>query len=522
MDEDSFPHASFWTQSYLFSMRKLGLQNSLPWDVVLECARSIQDGALWDATAPEVAKSRGKELLGFLDLNWKTYFPELAPKEKSTAKSFFSKVNSALFEDPEKKRIKKELQKKRIEILLNLKWIPVHTSPPNPILSWRDEFETSFVSSPAQVTLKENMWSSSFSKRIFDGEIKSTQLVNLFGWSDRTSFTDLSLQLRSFGEHFDTTQEKVYMINEKSSLTKQIVCETLSTELPRIYHLLNKAQLDYDINVMRSILNGKKWLWMGDSFVSSDYVAFTSSINAPPYLYTVPPDIASFKNLLSIFGVRHTFGSSDFCQVLQRMSKEDGKAAKRKIEIAVNLVQSLSDDIMKLQQMDIYAPSNEGAFQNASTLIYDDAPWISKTLQSKDFTFIHQKISNTVADKIGAKSLRRLLVQDTTDTINFGEGVVHESFGQSEALTRRLKNIVEMYPEGPQQLSELVQNADDAKASIVRLIINKKSYGTKSLLGQKLSSWQGPSLMVYNDSTFSQSDFQNLARIGQNTTCGEN
>ena len=175
---------------------------------------------------------------------------------------------------------------------------------------------------------------------------------------------------------------------------------------------------------------------MGELFVSSDYLAFTSSINATPYLYTVPPDLASFKNLLSIFGVRHTFGSSDFCQVLQRMSKEDGEASKRKIEIAVNLVQSLSDDVMKLQQMDIFAPSNEGTFQNAATMVYDDAPWISKTLQGKDFVFIHQKISNTVAEKIGAKSLRRLLVQDNAATINFGEGVVHESFGQSEALTR--------------------------------------------------------------------------------------
>merc|ERR1712013_869929 len=108
MDEDSFPHESFWTQSSLLSLRKLGLQNSLSWNVVIECAQSIQNGAISDANAAEVAKARGKELLGFLDQNWKTYFPEFAPKEKSTAKRLFSKVNSVLFEDPEKKRIKEE------------------------------------------------------------------------------------------------------------------------------------------------------------------------------------------------------------------------------------------------------------------------------------------------------------------------------------------------------------------------------------------------------------------------------
>jgi sacsin len=72
-----------------------------------------------------------------------------------------------------------------------------------------------------------------------------------------------------------------------------------------------------------------------------------------------------------------------------------------------------------------------------------------------------------------------------------------------------------MYPEGPQQLSELIQNADDAKATVVKFIISKKQHGKSSLLGQKMNEWQGGGLYCFNDATFTARDFQNLSKIGQ-------
>lgn len=70
-------------------------------------------------------------------------------------------------------------------------------------------------------------------------------------------------------------------------------------------------------------------------------------------------------------------------------------------------------------------------------------------------------------------------------------------------------------PEGPGLLSELVQNADDAGASTVRVLYSSRHYGTTALLGGKMASWQGPALYFYNDAVFSHQDFMNIARIGQ-------
>ena len=77
-------------------------------------------------------------------------------------------------------------------------------------------------------------------------------------------------------------------------------------------------------------------------------------------------------------------------------------------------------------------------------------------------------------------------------------------------LTHRLAQS-----KGPSILSELIQNADDARAQTVKVLYNTRSYGTKSLLGPKMAAWQGPSLLVYNDAQFSERDFSNLVRIGQ-------
>ncbi|CAI5714235.1 unnamed protein product [Hyaloperonospora brassicae] len=90
-----------------------------------------------------------------------------------------------------------------------------------------------------------------------------------------------------------------------------------------------------------------------------------------------------------------------------------------------------------------------------------------------------------------------------------------EAFGQTEVLTKRIAHILEQYPDGPNIISELIQNADDAGATRVCVLYNSCSYGTSSLLSPAMAKWQGPSLFCYNDAEFSDGDFINLARIGQ-------
>lgn len=68
--------------------------------------------------------------------------------------------------------------------------------------------------------------------------------------------------------------------------------------------------------------------------------------------------------------------------------------------------------------------------------------------KGKPARFVHPKVSMAVGEKVGVGSLRRSMVNQSLSRLDFDLGV-GESFGQQESLTRRLKHILQMYPEGP-------------------------------------------------------------------------
>lgn len=62
---------------------------------------------------------------------------------------------------------------------------------------------------------------------------------------------------------------------------------------------------------------------------------------------------------------------------------------------------------------------------------------------------MHPKVSMAVGEKVGVGSLRKSMVAQNLTSLEFDLGLPGESFGQQESLTRRLKHILQMYPEGP-------------------------------------------------------------------------
>ena len=46
------------------------------------------------------------------------------------------------------------------------------------------------------------------------------------------------------------------------------------------------------------------------------------------------------------------------------------------------------------------------------------------------------------------------------------------------------------------------------------MCLDERSHGTDTLAYERLAQFQGPSLLVFNDSTFKESDFESISRIG--------
>ena len=60
----------------------------------------------------------------------------------------------------------------------------------------------------------------------------------------------------------------------------------------------------------------------------------------------------------------------------------------------------------------------------------------------------------------------------------------------------------------------MLQNADDAKATKMYIILDKRKHPTKLLLNQKMTSFQGESLLFYNDKQLSEKDLKSIQLLG--------
>ena len=105
-----------------------------------------------------------------------------------------------------------------------------------------------------------------------------------------------------------------------------------------------------------------------------------------------------------------------------------------------------------------------------------------------------------VAGRLGVRSLRGQTLAESSDYMQLGVHSV-EAFGQSEALTTRLRHIISDYADGPGILMELLQNADDAGATEVAFLLDEESYPTSSILGGSMKlacmSWVQSCIIPY-------------------------
>src|SRR5258708_35991249 len=88
------------------------------------------------------------------------------------------------------------------------------------------------------------------------------------------------------------------------------------------------------------------------------------------------------------------------------------------------------------------------------------------------------------------------------------------TFGQREELTTRLPTLVRQYPAGPGIIKEFIQNADDAGATRVDVVIDWRAHGTFLSPDDPIRPLLGPALLIANDATFTDRNFQEIKEIG--------
>ncbi|KAI1241977.1 hypothetical protein IHE44_0005487 [Lamprotornis superbus] len=149
----------------------------------------------------------------------------------------------------------------------------------------------------------------------------------------------------------------------------------------------------------------------------------------------------------------------------------------------------------------------------AKSLCYNDCPWI----KVKDTTvkYCHGDIPREVAVKLGAIPKRHKALERYASNICFT--TLGTEFGQKEKLTSRIKSILNAYPSEKEMLKELLQNADDAKATEICFVFDPRQHPADRIFDEKWAPLQGPALCVYNNQPFTEDDIRGIQNLGKET-----
>lgn len=278
------------------------------------------------------------------------------------------------------------------------------------------------------------------------------------------------------------------------------------------YKFLNQWLIDTDDSSL--ILQRAKsfpFILVGNTFANVSQVVEKELFEAKPFLYALPLAFSDFNRLWKSVGVEKHFTVHQFESVLKELHTKHRKKPLPNSDLSICLTiltRGIYHGNKKIKGACLI-PNEKGVLQPANKMFYNDSAWMPVP---PNVTLCHKSIARDMAVHFGIKTTRHRTLQN-----HVAEDILPFSipFGQQEKLTVRIKNIISAYPSKKDILKELLQNADDAEATEIHFVWDKRDHGKNKTFGEKWNHLQGPALCVFNNSVFSDADFRGIQQLGE-------
>ena len=250
-------------------------------------------------------------------------------------------------------------------------------------------------------------------------------------------------------------------------------------------------------------------IWTGETFIMATCVAVRWS-QSGPYLFSLPQSIATHKNLQKFLKIKKLFTSDDYSLALKELKRDyaSNPLPDNCQKIVQEIISKLHTIEIRDDQFPFLLPDTTYVMREASDLCFDNTPWLPADEKQ---TYVHKIVPLDLAKKLGVQMiLNKCLSPYELQGSMFKE----QPFGQREDLTRRIGNIIRDYPFDITVLKELLQNADDAKATKMYVILDKREHSSEHVLSEEWKNLHGPALLIWNDSEFSEQDLQGIQELG--------
>ncbi|KAK7882917.1 hypothetical protein WMY93_029091 [Mugilogobius chulae] len=406
---------------------------------------------------------------------------------------------------------------KLLEMLQNTKFLPFLTRPAGFSLPWHgNDFAPTTMFSAKELFTTEHQDTVCLIKPILNenspsfkgcGSI-SLAVKDYIGLIRKPSVGLVIQQLNKLSQSFDGVT--LYQENITNACYKYLHEEMLQDEMA-------KAQITDELKSFNSIL-------VENTYVNPSKVAFYLNFDAAPYLYQLPNKYRnSCRELFENVGVQPSFTVEDFSSVLEILKQQCGRKSlteenfqlsRRIISEGIwSLIRDKNQEYCQSNYGGILLPDSGQTLQPSKSLCYNDCPWIK--VRDSTVKYCHADIPREVAVKLGAVPKRHKALERYASNVCFS--TLGSEFGQKEKLTSRIKSILNAYPSEKEMLKELLQNADDAKATEIYFVFDPRTHPTDRIFDDKWIPMQGPALCVYNNQPFTEDDIRGIQNLGRGT-----
>ncbi|XP_048582130.1 sacsin-like [Nematostella vectensis] len=467
-EDGRFPTRTYREHSTLRALVQLGMRrDDLRWDEIIDRAQSVQ--TLNERCTPKAypeALSRAKAVLTFIG-------DKLANNNNLPSESEI-----------------KELQQ--------VQFLPYLPKPENTPFKWKaDEIRPhTFLAASSLYSGQDEKLISTTAPILDDtnegcGRFTSA-LVKLLGIRKSVTMDQVKSQLQT------VMKVKLSCLDNDRLDDVRKVCAAIYAYLERS---LEGGETD-----LKQYLQSMEFILQDQRFLKIDQVAFRCPPGLAPYLHNLQKEyVKRFYSLFKGLGIRDEFGVDDYIRTLSLMNTKFANAAldPDSLRAAVEIAQLLGklDGIDKRQA--IYLPDSKSVLRVAKELSVKDCPWMPN---EPGINYANEKIPFSTCFELGVNTRREDFLRRRSHGI---------PFGQKEKLTTRLKRILEGYPCDGAILKELLQNADDAKASKICFIKDLRRHPSERIFERSWKPLQGPALCVYNDSPFTTPDIEGIQRLGE-------
>ncbi|ESN91189.1 hypothetical protein HELRODRAFT_182161 [Helobdella robusta] len=331
-------------------------------------------------------------------------------------------------------------------------------------------------------------------------------IETILGWSSSPPMHLIKSHLFNIVQCFNSAETHLYM-----------------NILHDIYKYLNK-QSKFQISMWFS--TDFEWIWNGEGFSSKNNMILNTN-SYKPYIHSMPPELNNYDSLWKSCEIQTEVDPMNVLNRIRDYHVENAKILSddridSDLNLAVQTLKNIANNISRYENVDVCIPikTNERrlAFELSTNCAFCDEEWYKLGFNCNDLDanvfLIHEKIPIDVAKKLNVPNyVSKYLNADEFDC----------EYEQSEELTVRIKNLLKDYTDGLAIFKELIQNADDAKASEISFVYDQRqNLEARSILfDEKMKDLQGPAIWCHNNATFTDRDFDNLIKLGGATKEGE-